>query len=714
MTAIPQESVQPAVASPDDPLLECLSIVTRLHGRPVSARALAAGLPLQDHRVSPALFVRAAEGQGYSARLARRRLDRISPLLLPAVLLLADGGACVLTAIDRAGGQAEAVFPESGFGARRLPVSELAAAYTGHCLFVQPRARPDRRIDPTASLRAGNWFWGVVWRFRRFYVEAAAAALVVNVLTVATSLFVMNVYDRVVPNNAMETLLVLATGTLVALAFEFIARNLRAYFLDIAGKKADILLAGTLFNQAMALRMEVMPASPGAFAAQMREFESLRDFIASATLVTVTDLPFIVFFLWVVHMISGPLWLVPLAAVPIVLGAALIAQIPLARLMRQHMQESTLKHGLLVESVEGIDTLKTLSAEGIMQRRWEDYTALTGETAVRSRFISGFVVNLSVLAQQVATIGMVAWGVVLIGTGDLTVGALIAAVMISGRALSPLGQVAALVTRYQQARVSHRMLDEIMRRPRERDPDRQYLHRPELQGDIAFENVDFAYPRAGLAALERVSFRIAAGEHVAILGRIGSGKTTILKLILGLYRPTGGTVLLDGADSAQFDPADVRRNIAYVAQEPRLFQGSVRDNITLGAPLADDAEVLAAARLSGLDRMVEQHPLGFDLPVAEGGVGLSGGQRQAVAIARALVTRAPILLLDEPTSAMDHTAEQHFIAGLKDYARGRTLVLVTHKPTMLNLVDRIVVIERGRLLLDGPRDQILKQLLKQV
>lgn len=697
-------------AQPDDPLLECLAIITRLHGRPVTPRALAADLPLDDGRLTPALFIRAADRHGYSARLIKRPLKRLSSLLLPAVVLLADGSACVLTTLDAKRLNAEVVTPESGFGARSLPLAELAQNYSGYCLFVQPRPRPDARIDPMSAFQNGSWFWGTLWRYRRYYLEAGLSTALVNVLTVATAFFTMNVYDRVVPNNAVETLLVLATGTLLAVVFEFLARNLRSYFLDFAGKKADIVLAGRVFAHALGLRMEVTPSSPGAFSAQLRELDSLRDFITSATLTTLADLPFVVFFVWIIALIGGPLCWPPLIAVAVILLVGLVAQIPLRRVMQAHVRESVLKNGMLVEAIDGAETLRTLSAQGGMQRRWEEYTALTGESAARSRFLSGLVVNISLGVQQCTTVGLIVWGVYLIRDGVLTTGALIAVVMLAGRALGPLGQVAALMARYQHARASYAQLRDLMQRPLERPVERRYVHRETLDGAYTFNAVQFAYPGSKLPVLQDFSLSIGAGEHIGILGRIGSGKSTLLKLAVGLYRPTAGAILVDGVDMEQIDPNDLRHHIGYVGQDTRLFQGTLRDNVTLGAPLADDQALLAAARMAGLDRLVEQHPLGFDLPIPEGGGGLSGGQRQAVALARALIRAPRILLLDEPTSAMDSATEQALLIALKRYAEGRTLVLVTHKPSMLSLVDRIAVIDQGRVALDGPREQVLRQL----
>ena len=697
---------------PDDSLLECLAILTRLHARPVSAEALAAGLPLQDHRLTPGLFVRAAELQGYSARVLKRAIRRISNLVLPAVLMLKDGRACVLTRLNRSE-SAEIIFPETGMGVKTVPLAELAALYSGYCIFVQPRPRGDQRAsEEAAAAPTRTWFWGTLWRFKRYYLETIVAALMINVLAIATSLFVMNVYDRVVPNNAEATLWVLATGVAIAVGFEFAARTLRGYLLDLAGKKVDLLLASQLFRQALGIRMAARPASAGAFASNVREFEALRDFFTSATLTTLTDLPFVFLFTWIIGLIGGPIGLVPLLAIPLLLIAGLLAQIPLARMMQRHLAESAAKHGVLVEAVEGVETLKTLSAEGALQRRWEGYTALTADTALRTRFISSLVVNFSVLIQQAVTVAMVVWGAYRIAEGALTVGGLVACTILAGRALAPLGQLAGLLTRYQHSRSALMALNRIMELPTERPAGRSFLHRPVLSGQIEFANVGFNYPRTKIEVLHGVSFRVQAGERVGILGRVGSGKSTTLRLMMGLYESVGGSVLIDGTDLQQIDPADLRRNFGYVSQDVRLFYGTLRENVTLGAPLADDEAIVVATRIAGLDRLVTGHPLGFDLVVGERGEGLSGGQKQSVAIARMLLAAPRVFLFDEPTSSMDHNTEQAFIAQFKAHIQGRTLVLATHKPAMLELVERLIVLEGGKIVVDGPREAVLHALTK--
>ena len=700
------------VSVDDDPLRACLHVITRLHGRPVSMSALLAGIPTSGSRFAPSDFLRAAAFHGFAAQVVRRRLAKISPLTLPATLLLKDGNACVLTRFV-ADDKLEIVLPESGLGAREIPLTELDADYGGYAIFAQPAldAEQSRDAEPV-PMRQRGWFWRSLLAYSPYYIESIIAGVLVNLLTVAGSLFVMNVYDRVVPNNATETLVVLATGTAIAGVFEFMARSLRAYFLDVAGKKADLVLASLIFAQALGIRMAARPPSAGVFAAQLREFEAVRDFITSVTLTAVMDLPFVAFFIGVVGLIGGPLYIVPLLAVPVVLLVGLIAQWPLSVATRSTLRDASQRHGLLIESLEGAEMLKAMRAEGLMLRRYEDYTALAGKSSNHARLISTLVVNFSVFVQQLVTIGVVIWGVHLIGDGDLTIGALIASVMITGRALAPLQTVASLMMRYQHARASYGTLNRLMKQPVERAPGQQFTRRAEIRGEVAMQGVQFSYPNTAAASLQDVTFSIAAGEHVAILGKIGSGKSTLLRLIVGLYQPAKGTVRIDGVDLAQCDPADIRDHIGYVAQDPMLFLASLRDNIALGRPYADDAQILRAARIAGIDGMIDHHPAGLQMNIGERGQALSGGQRQAVANARAFLVEPRILLLDEPTSAMDHNAESKYIATVAAYARGRTMVLVTHKPTMLALVSRILVVDGGKVVMDGPRDEVLRQLTR--
>ncbi|WP_159715928.1 type I secretion system permease/ATPase [Geminicoccus flavidas] len=705
----PQWRIRAATSQIDDPLLASLVALTHLLDRPSSADSLRAGLPLEDERLTPALFPRAAERAGLDARLVRRGLRDIDELALPCVLLLRDRRSCVL--ISRGGDKARVIVPETGLGVREIELAELERIYTGHAFFARPELELNERDKRQGAPRFGNhWFWSTLFKQWPVYIEVVIAALLINVFSLVSPLFVMNVYDRVVPNNALETLWVLAAGALIIFAFDFVLKTARGYFVDTAGRASDVIMASRIFEQVLGIRLAGRPASAGAFASNLREFETLRDFFTSATVTALVDLPFIVLFLAIVFLIGGDLAIIPGLAVPIVLGVGLLIQLPLDRIVKETFRETAMKHGLLVEAINGLETIKSVAAEGRMQRSWERLVAATAKTANKARFLSSLTVNFASTAANLVYVGMVVMGVYKIAEGELTVGALIACTIIGSRAMAPLGQVAALLTRFHQSKTSLETLNNIMALPTERPDGARFVHRPHLRGDIEFKNVTFTYPNQKLPALRNVSFKIAAGERVALIGRIGSGKTTIEKLVLGLYEPQEGAVLVDGTDVRQLDPADLRRSIGCVPQDVYLFQGSLRDNITLGAAFVDDQAVLRAARISGVEEFATRHPMGYDLHVGERGEALSGGQRQAVAVARALLLDPPILILDEPTSAMDTGAENRLKARLAREVPGRTMLLVTHRQSMLTLADRILVIDNGRVAADGPKEKVLKAL----
>jgi ATP-binding cassette subfamily C protein LapB len=703
------ESESALVVSHDDSLLDCLVMLTEIHGCPMSGEALKAGLPLVDDVLTPALFERAAGRAGLSARLVKRNLREISPLTLPCVLLLEDRRACVLTKF-LGKDKAEVIFPETGSGVTEVTIDALAKTYTGNALFVRPQYRFDSRTDALAAPRSRAWFWGTIASSWRIYAEVVAAALLVNLFALASPLFIMNVYDRVVPNNAVETLWVLAIGVVTVFVFDFVLRTLRGYFVDIAGKKADVIISSRIFEQVLGMRMDALPASSGALASQLREFETLRDFFTSATMVTLIDLPFVFLFIAIILYVGGPVAFIPLTAVPIVLGVGFVLQMPLNTAVRQTFRESSQKHALLVEAIGGMETVKSTRAEGRLQRNWERFVGLTAKSSMRSRLLAAIGVNFTLLASNLVTVGVVILGVYQISQGLMTVGALVASTILSGRAMAPLAQIAGLLTRFHQSMASLSALDKIMKTPVERPVSKAFLHRPTFRGDIELKDVLFRYPGQETKALDKISFRIEAGERIGLIGRIGCGKSTIERLLLGVYEPTEGAVLVDGTDLRQIDPADLRRNVGCVPQDVYLFYGSVRDNIALGAPYADDAAILRAARIAGVDDFIRQSPSGYDLTVGERGMTLSGGQRQAIAIARALVVDPPILVFDEPTSSMDNRSEEIFKQRLKDVLPGKTLILITHRASLLSLVDRLIVIDSGKVVADGPKDKVLQAL----
>lgn len=699
-------------ARPADALLDCLLWLARHFHQPASAEALLAGLPLEGHRLTPALCARAAARAGLSARLVRRKPDEISDRVLPAMLLLDQGEACIL--VRRADeGMLVVVLPEFGDGEQAVRAEDLLARYTGHAIFARPAYRADAvRAGPDAvpDHAPQAWFWGVIRQCWPVYGEVLVASLLLSLFALVMPLFTMNVYDRVVPNHALETLWALAVGVGLVLLFEFAMRMLRGYFVDLAGKRIDVTVSATVFEKVLGIEMKSRPASVGSLSSQLQEFESVRDFLTSATITTLIDLPFAAVFIAAMFWVGGPLAWVPLLTVPLVLGLSLALQGPLSRAVRASSACAAQRQAALVETLVGLETIKTTGAEGVAQRQWEQVVGQMARLALRSRWLSACVINAALFAQQAATLAVVVIGVYLIADDRLTMGGLIACTILAGRALAPLSQMAGLTTRYHQARTALAGIERTMALPVERPPGKHFLHRPPLRGEIEFRAVSFRYPGRDSAALDGVSFRIASGERVGLIGRIGSGKTTIEKLILGLYPPDAGSVLVDGAEVRQLDPAALRRGIGHVPQDVMLFSGTVRDNIVIGAPWADDAAVLRAARLGGVSEFIERLPEGYDLRLGERGEGLSGGQRQAIAIARAELLQPPVLLLDEPSSAMDNRSEEQFKARLAAALGERTLLLVTHRGSLLSLVDRLIVMDQGRIVADGPKAEVLNAL----
>jgi ATP-binding cassette subfamily C protein LapB len=694
----------------DDPLLDCLVFLTRHYGRVYSHDALRAGLPLENHRLTPELFVRAAERAQLSARVVRRPIEKISSLVLPAVLLLKNRQSCVLMQCSTDGEQLSIVQPESGEGVHQIARDELEQQYAGYAIFIRSEHRFDDRTPEVLRLHSRHWFWGTLVKSWRIYRDVLVSSLLINLFALASPLFVMNVYDRVVPNNAIETLWVLAIGIVIVYAFDVILRSLRGYFIDVAGKKSDILLSSMLFERVLGIRMAARPPSVGAFANNLREFESIRDFITSATVVTLVDLPFVVLFLLVIWFIGGPLVYVPLVAIPIVIVYGIAIQSPLRRSVEATYRASAQKSATLIESLSAVETIKHLGAESQLQRKWEQLTGHIAQWGVRSRLLSASVSNVATFFQQMSQVGIVVLGVYLIAEGELSMGALIAGVILVGRALAPMAQVANLAVRYHQAKTALGSLNNVMELPVERPEGKSFLSREQFKGDIELDDVTFAYPGEEKAALRNVSLKISAGEKVAIIGKVGSGKTTIEKLMQGFYDPDSGAVRIDGADLRQVDPADLRRSMGYVPQDIMLFYGSVRENIVLGTPYADDNDILQVATIAGVMDFVNQHPHGFDMQVGERGEYLSGGQRQAIAIARALLVNPPILMLDEPSNSMDNSTEAILKRQLCEYAKHKTLILVTHRSSLLDLVDRLIVIDGGRVIADGPKAQVLEAL----
>ncbi len=691
----------------DDPLLDSLLSLCALHQRPASRAMLSAGLPLPAQRLSAELLPRAAARAGLQGRWLQRPLRQIPAIALPALLLLKEGRAAILLAHE--GEQARLLLSESEGGEVRVALDLLEEDYSGEVFFAQPRHAFDQDRESLIP-RTRSWFRDTLKRSRWLYIDAIAASVLINLIGLFAPFFVMNVYDRVVPNQAAATLWVLALGISGAFLFDLLLKTMRGLCLDLAGKKTDLIISASLFQRIVGMAMKMRPARVGSFAQHIHEFQVLRDFLASLTLTSLIDLPFTLLVLLVIAVLGGHLVWVPLLAFPLALGLGWLLQRPLAETMERSMALSAERQSSLIETLAGLDAVKVNNAESERQYLWEQTIGTLGRLELRARMLSGLALNLTGFIQQLAGVVTIVIGVYLIIAGELSMGGLIACYMLGSRALAPLGQLSGLLTRYQQARVTMASIDQLMELPQEREEQARGLNRPQLRGAIECRQLEFRYPQQQNAALSGIDLRITPGEKVGIIGRSGSGKSSLAKLLVGLYQADSGHLLVDGVDVRQLDVGDLRHNIGYVAQDIQLFSGSLRDNLVSGARYVEDELVLQAAELAGVHEFARLHPQGYEMPVGERGQLLSGGQRQAVALARALLLDPPILLLDEPTSALDNTGEERLKRRLKPFIADKTLVLVTHRTSLLSLVDRLVVIDRGCIVADGPKADVMDAL----
>ena len=687
-----------------DSLLECLVFLTVHYGRSKSARALTSGLAYDGRHMSPELFSESAQRLGLKTQVTKKaNLFELPKAVLPAVVILNNERACVLVSPQ------EMYDPQSGKKAK-VDLQKLQNDYAGYVILTQ--AKPEFTNPEAKDLedREEHWFWSLVEQNRGIFGMVLLGAVFINLFGLASPLFIMNVYDRVIPNNAIETGWALGIGALVVFVFDFIMRSLRAYLLDLAGRRIDVIATRRIYDQVLNMRLSERPKSSGAFANMLRDFDSVRDFFTSATITALVDLPFTLFFLFIIYKLGGVVALILFALLAAIVVVGLILQVPLKALVRKATRSSEAKHGMLVETIHGLETIKAVGADGAFRAR---YGALVGENAAygqSSRMVSGLGVNAATFVQQIASVIIVLTGMYLVADGTLTVGGLIACVILSGRALTPIGQVANLLTRYHQASGALKTLEGIMAKPVERPPERNFLHRPDIEGKITFDKVSFEYPGVQRAVLDQVSFTINPGEKVGVIGRIGSGKSTSARLMMGLYEPNEGSILADDTDYRQIDPADLRRSFAYISQDVVLFTGSVRDNISASMPNATEEEILKASKAAGVHEFVSRHPMGYDAPVGEHGEGLSGGQRQAIALARAMLINPKVLICDEPTNAMDVQAETAFRSYIEKEIEGKTFILITHKHAMLEMVDRLILLDQGKVIMDGPRDDVVKSL----
>lgn len=686
----------PTTASWDEAsLIRAVQYLLSINSISYSEAAIRDLAELPSELFGPKEAVSALQAAGFTAAFGPLPPTEIAPSHCPLIIFDADGVAMPLIEIDQ-DGQCHVAITGSETELRILPRVTLEAGLQPYVILAQKAAQPANEGKRT------NWFWSSLVTSKWLYAQVILAAVVTNFLGLSTSLFTMVVYDRVVPNEAIESLVALTIGILIALGFDFVIKSLRASFIDRAGKSADIRMSRLIFDKLLSMRLDTRQRKSGALASVVREFDTLREFFTSATLVAVVDLPFIFFFIWIIYLIAGPLALVPLIAVPLVIGTGLIVQPLLARLAEGNLETSMSKQSVLVETLNGLETVQATGSGRLMRKRFEEATRMQSDLGVKNRTLSQFAINSAASIQQLATVGIIFYGVFLIHDKQITMGAMIAAVILAGRTLAPLTQLASAMSRANAARQAYRSIDVLMQDKAIADDSvsGQRLSRPHLRGEIELKNVSYSFPGATQPIIRNLSLKIPEGQHVAILGRMGSGKTTLARLICGLIQPTEGAVLIDGVDLRQIDRSDLRRNVGVMLQETWLFSGTLRENIQMGYFEYDDAHILRTAQLAGVDDFVAGHPQGYDMPIRERGEGLSGGQRQSINLARALLHSPSLVVMDEPTSSLDSASEKALLDRLKDWLSGRTMVAVTHRNTVLTLCDRVLVMDKGAVIAD--------------
>ncbi len=700
-------------------IISHLSYLTQILGQPVPVTALTThSVRTNQGGIDFSSLSEVLRSFGFDNTLSQRGLEDIPSLALPALLILHNEEAVVLTRIEGAGEERVYYIRQSDGLEQAKTAKELATEYLGYVWFIKPRVAADKRSELPEYTLHKSWFWKVIWRFRSYYYQVIFSTFLINTLALIVSLYVMNVYDRVIPNQAYQTLWVLSIGVMIAIFFEFIAKIIRARLVDIAGKKSDLIISAALFRRVLSLDLEQRPASSGSYANNLRDFEAVRDFMTSASILVLVDMPFVFLFIGVIALVGGKLALVLLTIIPIVILISFMAQPKLSKYINESMRESSQRQGLVVEAVEGIETIKNNNANMWAQQRWDAYTAKTAASSIKVRNLSNMLSSLTVSLHQLNTVFLVLVGTYLIHSSNpsskITMGALIASVILSGRALAPIGQIPGLASRYQQAKMAYKGVNNIIERKIDRDLERNYITLNPVVGEIGFNNVSFKYQKDLPDVVKNLNLTIKPGEKVGIIGSIGSGKSTLLRLASGIYEPKAGNVTLDNIDLRQLDPNFLRNQVALLEQSPRLFLGTLRENLELARmdDFSGDQDLIDALRRFGLDRVIQNHPRGLDMPLGENGLGLSGGQKQIIALARLTLRKPRVVLLDEPTSGLDLDTENMALNSLAEWCRQRTLLVVTHRMQVLQLVERVIVLDKGIVVLDGPRDAVLQELTK--
>lgn len=692
----------------EDTLLESLLFLSKFHKRTASAESLIAGLAIHNSLMTPSMFQKSAKKIGLIVKAVNRKLHNINNQALPAVMILNNNKACVVLNIDSSKNEVKLIMPHVSSGEMTLSLSEVEKIYTGNLFIVKPAYNFENRVDKDVEITdTKRWFWRTMKKNLGLYKLVIIAAILINIFVIFVPLFTMNVYDRVLPNKAIDTLWVLLSGIVFVLIFDFILKLIRAYFIEQAGKRADIRMSSKIFDQLLNIKLDSKPSSTGMFVSRLQSFESVREFFTTATVTAFVDLPFVFLFVFIIFYVGGPIGYISLGTMLIAILFSFFMQRPIKKNILNSAKEDQIKQTVLTETVTGLEIIKSVRAQNRMRTHWEKSISQTSYYGNKTHYLSQIVTYFVGFISQLSGVLIVAGGVILASEGDMTMGAIIAAMMLNSRVIGPVSQIAGMIIRLDRTLLSLNNIDEIMKMPVERVQNQNYLSRPNLDGNIVFKDVDFSYKEQKFDVLKNINLTIKKGEKVGIIGKIGSGKSTLTKLLLNLYEPSKGSVLVDSTDIRQIDPVDLRRSIGYVPQEPFLFMGSIKDNITIGEQYATDEQILKASKISGVHDFLGKHESGYDLIVGERGEGLSGGERQSVTLARAILSNPNILVLDEPTNMMDELSENTFKKNLSTIVKDKTVIIVTHKPSLLSIVDRLIVVEDGKIVADGPKEKII-------
>lgn len=690
----------------------------KYYHKSISINTLIEGFPLkQDEKIpnlfanygDKPLFISLAKKAGFKSTLVEKKLEQINSLILPAIAILKNNGSLIIEKIDFET-QTVVFYDEDIIDSKsKISLDEFKDIYSGKLILLK-KEYFESEIKPFTLQDNEHWFFGVIKKNLPIYKDVVLASLLINIFVLFSPFYIMNIYDRVVPTFAQETLWAMSIGVLIIYLFDFFVKFIRAYYIDIVSKKIDIVVSSKIFDKILNMKLSSRPKYTGAFANNIKDFEQVKNFISSGTIAILVDLPFAILFLIAIFYISGAIVLVPIIFILLIFIYSFMIKKPLHKSIEAANESISHKNGILIESLNALETIKSLGASGHLRWKWEETTADISKKSLLTKILSTSISNVNAFLVQFSTVVIVVVGVYIIAQNNLTLGGLIAAVILSSRAIVPMGQFASLISNYEQAKASYKMLDNIMNLPEEREKNKAAIHKENIDGEIKFNNVSFAY-NENKKALENISFEIKKGEKVAIIGKMGSGKSSILKLLMKLYDSNDGEIIVDGIELKQIESADIRKNFAYVSQDSVLFNGTLKENILYKSPYQSDENLLKATKIAQLLDFVNSHPLGFDLTVGERGDTLSGGQKKAISLARAIIGDYSTLLLDEPTDSMDMRTEYNLIQDLKQEIKDKTVILTTHKNSMLELVDRIIVVDNGKILIDGQKDYVLKTLM---